>query len=96
MTVDQTGEDDVRGDLFYGIDNVGDGEVGTECLPSAVGGGFEEGDVEGDGVVYVVVVDVAGGYAVGMLVMALEVTDTTHGQHVPTHDNTNCRCDGQH
>lgn len=95
VTVDLTGEDCVGVDVLYGSDNVGEGEVSAECLPGAVGGGFEEGDVEGDGVVYVVVVDVAGGDAVGMLVMAVEVADTTHGQHVPPHDNANRRCDGQ-
>ena len=82
VAVDLTGEDGVGVDVLYGFDNVGDGEVGAECLPGAVGGGFEEGDVEGEGVIDGEVVDVAGGYAVGIFVAAVEVADVALGEEV--------------
>ena len=80
--IDLTGEDNVGGSLYYSFNKVGDGEVGAECLPGAVGGGFEEGDVEGEGVIDGEVVDVAGGYAVGIVVAAVEVADVALGEEV--------------
>ena len=75
MTADLTGEDGTGGDFLQFFDNVGEGEVGAECLPGAVGGGLKEGDVDAEGVVDGKIMDVAGSDAVGMLIAAVEVAD---------------------
>ena len=66
----------------FGIELVAEVEFLHQSVPGAVGGGFEEGDVEGEGVIDGEVVDVAGGDAVGIVVAAVEVADVALGEEV--------------
>ena len=72
----------------FGIELVAEVEFLHQSVPGAVGGGFEEGDVDAEGVIDGIVVDVAGGDAVGMFVAAVEVADLALRGGVSPHGDT--------